>query len=173
MHLVVPTLGDVADVRGEFSLSLDKFRTPLGASDTDILKKTELAGKLQLHQVFVTVKTPLMQAMVKVLADMHGKKPSDVVRVVKDTEIRFLVRDGRLHHDGLKIGFPDISPDLVATSRGSIGLDRSLDLVLEVPRILAGGKVDPAAEKLGPVRFHVTGTFEKPVLTALKTQVKK
>ena len=82
------------------------------------------------------MKTPLIETMVKVLADMYGKKPSDVVRIVEDAEVRFQVREGRMHHEGLRIGFPDIAPDLLVSSRGSVGLDHSLDLVLEVPRIV-------------------------------------
>ena len=168
MSLVLPTLGDVAKVRGEVSLSIDRFRVPVGLAGPDFLKKTELAGKVQLHQVVATVETPLLKTMVKVLADLHGKAPSDVVRVTKNAEVRFEVRDGRLYHEGLKLGFPDISPDLVGTSRGTVGLDKSLDLTLEIPRVLANGMIDPAAEKLGPVRFQVTGTFDRPVVTEIK-----
>jgi hypothetical protein len=31
LHLVAPTLGDITGVHGEFSLSLDRFRVPLGS----------------------------------------------------------------------------------------------------------------------------------------------
>ena len=92
--------------------------------------------------------------MVKVLADMYGKKPSEVVRIVEDAEVRFQVREGRMHHEGLRIGFPDIAPDLLVSSRGSVGLDHSLDIVLEVPRIVVPGKKAPADPKAtAPVRF--------------------
>ena len=73
---------------------------------------------------------------------MYGKKPSEVVRIVEEAEIRFEVRDGRMHHEGLRIGFPDIDPDTLSVSfarfRGPGS--HSLDLVLEAPRIVVAGQ---------------------------------
>lgn len=161
------------DVSGEISLAIDKLTLPLDGPKEELVKNVTMEGRLNLHRISAGVSGPLRHLMVRVLADMHGKKPSDVVRVTKNTEVRFRVQEGRMHHEGLKIGFPDISPDLVATSRGSVGLDKSLDMYLEIPRILANGMIDPAAEKLGPVRFRVTGTFEKPVVTEIKDPPKK
>jgi hypothetical protein len=167
IHLIVPTLTDLAGVQGEISLSLEKFRVPLGIPESELEKKVELAGKLQLHQVTVSTKTPLLQTTVKVLADMYGKKPSDVVRVVKNADVKFNVKEGRMYHEGFKLGFPDISPDLIATSSGSVGFDKSLDLVLEVPGVLVDKK-ELDIKKAPPVRFRITGTIDKPVVTQIK-----
>ena len=68
------------------------------------------------------------------------------------------MRDGRLHHEGLRIGFPEIDPELVIRSRGSIGLDETLDLHLELPR-LRKDKRDK-----GPLQCHVTGTLSEPII---------
>ena len=38
-----------------------------------------------------------------------------------------------MYHEGLRLGFPDFSPDLLITPRGSVGFDKSLDFVLAVP----------------------------------------
>jgi hypothetical protein len=172
LRLVAPTLSDLAGVQGEISLSLEKFRVPLGVPKGELEKKVELAGKLQLHQITVTTKTPLLQTVVKVLADRYGKKPTDVVRVVENAEVSFKVRDGRMYHEGLRFGFPDISPDLLITSRGSIGFDKSLDFDLDVPAILLD-KTDLAIKKAPPVRFRVTGTLDKPVVTEIKEKKDK
>jgi hypothetical protein len=166
LHLIVPTLTDLAGVQGEISLSFEKFRAPLGIPESELEKKVELAGKLRLHQVTVSTKTPLLQTMVKVLADMYGKKPSDVVRVVKNADVTFKVKDGRMHHEGLRFGFPDISPDLIATSSGSVGFDKSLDVVLEVPAVLVDPK-DLEIKKAPPVRFRITGPMDNPVVTQI------
>jgi hypothetical protein len=90
------------------------------------------------------------------LASMNGKKPSRVIRLVEESEIHFKMRDGRLHHDGQRIGLPEIDPELVISSRGSIGIDETLDLYLEMPR-LRENKRDQ-----GPLRCHVTGTIREP-----------
>jgi hypothetical protein len=167
LHLIAPTLSDLSGVQGEISLSLETFRVPLGVPTSEVEKKVELAGKLQLHQISLSTKTPLIQTLVKVLADMYGKKPSEVVRIVKDAEVRFRVQNGRMQHEGLRIGFPDISPDLLVTSRGSVGFDKSLDVELEVPAILVDKK-ELEIKKAPPVHFRITGTIDKPVVTELK-----
>jgi hypothetical protein len=167
LHLIVPSLTDLAGVQGEISLSFEKFRVPLGIPESELEKKVDLAGKLQLHQITVSTKTPLLQTTVKMLADMYGKKPSDVVRVVENADVKFNVKDGRMYHEGLRFGFPDISPDLIAVSSGSVGLDRSLDIVLEVPAFLVD-KQDLEIKKAPPVRFRITGTIDKPVVTPIK-----
>jgi hypothetical protein len=167
LHLVVPSLTDLAGVQGEMSLSFEKFRVPLGIPESELEKKVELAGKLQLHEISVATKTPLLQTTVKMLADMYGKNPSDMVQVIKNADVKFNVKDGRMYHEGLRFGFPDISPDLVAVSSGSVGLDKSLDLVLEVPAFLVD-KPNLEIKKAPPVRFRITGTIDKPVVTPIK-----
>ena len=167
LHLIAPTLSDLTGVQGTISLSLEAFRVPLAVSKSELEKRIELAGKLKLHQISVSTKTPLLQTLVKVLADMYGKKPSDVVRVVENAEVRFRVRDSRIHHEDMRFGFPDISPDLLIRSRGSVGYDRTLDLQLDVPALLLD-KGKPQVKKTAPVRLRVTGTIDKPIVTEIK-----
>ena len=78
-----------------------------------------------------------------------------------------------MHHEGLRIGFPDISPDLIANSRGSVGFDGSLDIVLEVPRLVLKKKDPPDPKAPPPVRFRITGTIDKPVVTEIKEEKDK
>jgi hypothetical protein len=167
-HLISPSLSDLAGVKGEFSLSIDTFGVPLGVSKSDFVKKVVLTGKLQLHDVSLNLKTPLLQTLVKVLADLYGKKPSDVVRVIQNADVRFKVQDGKMYHEGLRFGFPDISPDLLVSSQGWVGYDKSLDLVLEVPRVIIDLK-EPQTKKLDTVRYRVTGTIDNPIVTVIKT----
>src|SRR5262249_48075382 len=83
--------------------------------------------------------------------------PSRVLRLAQNDEIRFHVRDGRLHQEGLRIGFPDIDPELVVSSRGSVGLDKTLDIFVELPRL------DKSLRKeLSPAKCHITGTIANP-----------
>jgi hypothetical protein len=169
LQLIAPTLADLAGVQGgAVSLNLDSFRVPLGVPIREAAKKVELAGKLQLHQLSVSAKTPLLQTMVKVLADMHGKKASEVVRVVQNDEVRFRMRDGRMEHEGLRFGFPDISPELLISSRGSVGFDKTLDFVLEVPSIFINRTTGQVTRGSTPVRLRVTGTLDNPTVTEIK-----
>lgn len=157
LQLFAPTLYDAPQVGGEVSLSLDKLRVPLGIPQEQAVKRLEIEGKLGLHQIATVVKNPIDQAVVKILADMYGKPAPEVVRVVVDGEVPFQVRDGRLFHEGLRLGFPEIDPGLVISSHGSVGLDQTLDLQLDLPRL------DPELRKTkGPAKCHVAGTIAHP-----------
>jgi hypothetical protein len=168
LALIAPTLADLSGVQGTISLTFDTFRVPLGVPKKEFVKRVELSGKLQLHEITAAVKTPLLQATVKVLADMYGKNPSEVVRVVENAEVRFQVKDGRIHHENMRFGLPDISPDLLIHSSGSVGYDKTFDLVLDVPSILFDKSKLEVRKKSAPVRLRVTGTFDKPIVTEIK-----
>src|SRR5262249_47904361 len=137
-----------------------KLSMPLDVPDAELLRKVNAEGKLVLHGITTEVRGPIRQTMVKVLADMHGKKTSDVVRVVKNSEVRFRIADGNVYHEGLSIGFPALGTDLQITSRGSVGLDESLDLHVELPRL----DKEKQKEK-GSIHCRITGTINKPELT--------
>jgi hypothetical protein len=160
LHLFDPSMSELPQISGAFSLSLDKLRIPIGVPRDEAVKRMELEGKLVLHDVSTDVRSPMGQALVQLVADMNGKKTFEVVRLAKNTEVRFQVRDGRLYHEGLRLGFPDIDPELQLTSRGSVGLDQTLDLFVELPRL------DEALRKgKGPARCHITGTIANPKIS--------
>ena len=140
---------------------------PLGEKQK-IINDTTLAGKLQLHEVKATSKTPLVSSMIKILLDQYGQEPGGPLDVAKNAVIHFEYRDRRIHHQGFQFGLPGVSKDLVAESRGSVGLDRTLDLVIEVPRFVADGAAVPVVDHANPVAFHITGTIEKPVAVEVK-----
>lgn len=165
LRLVAPTLGDVADVEGKISLSLDATTVPLLGSSEKIFQNGVLSGKLRLHEISTKVKTPLLSAMVKVLADQFGKQPSSKIRIANNEDVRFELRNGRLFHDRLEFGLPDISPTLVCRSSGSVGLDGSLNLQLDVPAVLTGGLDDVSGKK---IRFQISGSIDKPNVVEVK-----
>src|SRR5262245_1113547 len=87
LHLIDPTMSDTPEISGEYSLSLDKLRIPIGIPRDEAVKRMEMEGKLVLHQVSTDVKNPMRQALVQLVADMHGKHASEVVRLAQDSEI--------------------------------------------------------------------------------------
>ncbi len=167
LSLIAPTLGNIADVEGQVSLTLDQIQLPLSQSTDEWISGLKLSGQLQLHEILTTVKTPLLTAMVKVLSDMHDAEASEIVRIAKDTDVAFELREGRLFHEGLQIGFPDLSANLLGTSRGSVGIDRSLDLDLRLPTgfVKSLNGTDPAGAKFA--WFKVSGTLDEPKVTEL------
>src|SRR5262249_36920680 len=91
LHLFNPTMSDTPDISGEYSLSVDKLRIPLGIPREEAVKRMEVKGKLVLHQVSTDVKSPVGQAMVLLVADMNGKQASETMRLAQDAEIHFQV----------------------------------------------------------------------------------
>ena len=164
LSLVAPTLGDLTDVEGKITLTIETLRIPLGAAGDQLVRDLALTGKLQLHDVSATIETPLATTLVKALAALYEKEPPDVVRVIKDADVSFELRNGRLYHESLRIGFPDISPELMGTLSGSVGLDKTLDIALEVPSVLS--KLEGAPEDASPdmVRIKITGTIDDPIV---------
>jgi hypothetical protein len=160
LHLFDPTISDTPQISGAFSLSLDRLRIPLGVPKDQAVKQIEMEGKLVLHDVFVNVRNPMALALVRLVADMNGKNASDVVHLAQNAEIGFQVRDGRLYHEGLRIGFPDIDPKLELTSRGSVGLDKTLNLFVELPRL-----DEVLRKEKGPAKCRITGTIANPKIT--------
>jgi len=166
MQLIEPTLGDVAHVNGILSLDVERLRVPLDVNPEEQLKQVEFDGVLHLHEITTKAKTPLMRKVLRVASDLYNKQPADVVRIVEDNKIHVQIRQGRVHHDQLVLGFPEISADLKIQTSGSLGLDGSLDLRLTMSEVLVAeepAQVDPKAT----VHFHVTGTVNEPVVTRL------
>jgi hypothetical protein len=159
MKCIAPDVHGERQVAGEVSLSLGRLRLPLDVAGGQGVGQPEAEGTLTLHRVESDVRSPMWQALVRVAADVNGRPPPDVIRLVADAEVAFRVRDGRLHHEGLRVGFPDIDPELVVSSRGSIGADGTLDLYLEMPRLRR------AKRDKGPLQCLVTGTIREPSIS--------
>ena len=85
IYLFDPTISDTPQMSGEFSLSLDKLRVPIGISRDQAAARIEIEGKLVLHHLATEIKNPVRRAIVELVADMNGKHASDVVRLVLGT----------------------------------------------------------------------------------------
>ena len=102
---------------GRFSVELDGCRIPLGD-----LAKGELAGRMTVHSVEIGP-GPLIQELALVL---DRAVPA---RLTRESVISFQMVDGRVYHRDLEMIFPD----LTIRTYGSVGLDRSLALMAEMP----------------------------------------
>jgi hypothetical protein len=161
LHYMSPALKHATLVEGEFSLGVRELKIPLGVTGDQLIDGLALRGELGLHQVTVESDSPILQSVCKMVADLHNRLPPKKTRVIKDETVVFGARNGRIYHEGLHLGFPDIDPQLQIDSRGSVGLDETLDLLLSVPRL------DPVKQRQkGPVECRVTGTIRQPRLTA-------
>ena len=170
LQLIDPTLGDVVQAEGEFTLQLDRLKLPLNVDVTQQQRCFSLAGRLELHRVTTEATTPLLRGVVRVAADMHDYPPSEIVRVVNQSAVEFEIREGRLYHEGLQFGLPDIDPELIVKSQGSVGLDETLDVHVTIPKLFLNERSDAESNSVDVAQLHITGTIAEPMVTRLDAQ---
>ena len=144
----VPVLGNVADAEGTISLTLDGGRIPLAAP-----ARADIKGKLRLHDARFGP-----GALSRELSAVFKTPPPAIV--VRDAEVAFHLVHGRVYHRDLELTFDDVT----VRSSGSVGLDGSLVLLVEMPippRLLNSVKLSPALAKQ-IIRLPITGTIDEP-----------
>ncbi len=169
LQLVAPILAYSTWVDGEVSLAIDEFRLPLNrpatTDGTDIEKPLARAsGRLELHSVETGIKNPLLQQIATRVATLLGAEMPSKVRLADASVVNFELRDRRVHHEGLAFGLPEIDPTLLVRTSGSVGLDKTLDLRVEVPVALNLAFKGPIAQRVSgkTVQLAVTGTLDDP-----------
>ena len=162
LQLVAPLLASEIDARGEFSFRLEALQVPLA---TDAAQdQLVIAGVVQLHEASVALKDSIVAQLVSMIGSLLGTEIQDRLSVVKETAVRFHVADARVHHEGFAMVLPHREDSIRLGTRGSVGLDGSLDLHVQVvlPRQALGES--PLARFLGahPIEFQVQGTLREP-----------
>lgn len=141
LKFVAPIVTGVTQVDGEISLSLADIRVPLADRQSSVGK-----GKMTIHKARLTGKTPL----VKKITEFIGLGPS--VEVFSDCTINFELADKMVYHEGLDFGIGNLR----VRTRGFVGLDKSLNLIAEVPM------------PLDPIEELEDGELPRPLLSALR-----
>lgn len=173
LHLAAPILAEATRVQGQFSLRLDDFRVPLDTADEAQISGANVSGQLDLHRVELGVRNPLLAKLVRLISRLLDVPVPSTVRIADESAITFELIQGRFHNAGLAFGLPTVSEDLVFRTSGSVGLDESLDLLVEVPllgEVLGDG---PIASQLAgrKLQVQVRGTIEEPRLTLPKGEL--
>jgi hypothetical protein len=152
MKYAVPLLAG-ANVSGRFSLELDQWRLPLDEPETG-----SGSGRLLIHRIEVEP-GPLAYRLGEVLAN------PPTIELARETTVPFSLADGRIHHRDLKFTLRNVT----LRSQGSVGLDQTLDLLVEVELPEIGGD-RPLLQALRKVSIPIGGTLEHPTIdrTALQ-----
>ena len=121
---------------------------------------------MSLHRVETGLKNPLLAKIASVLAAVSGGRFA-TIRVSEETEVRFQVVDGRVHHEGLTLLIPELASDLTIRTSGWVDLEENIDV-----QILVGisGLVSSRIEVLGsliqaPLEIRMTGTLTHPEIS--------
>ncbi|WP_254510648.1 hypothetical protein [Anatilimnocola floriformis] len=150
MKFVAPLLAGVTRAEGNFSMDLEMAKVPVM-----VPTKGSLGGVMTIHKAEVGP-GPLAQQylnmakQVKDIADGNyaaignlfggaGAAPAQPqspgatnnrgMLVLPQQQVKFEMIDGRVHHQGLQMAVKDV----VITTRGSVGLDQTMELVAEIP----------------------------------------
>jgi hypothetical protein len=159
LKFVLPVLSEVTWVEGDLSLELKESMI-----DLDQPERSALEGQILIHDVRAGLKSPLVRELSVAVVKLLGGNGAETITLAHESTVEFWLREGRVTHKGLAFGLPEISPELQVRSSGSVGLDETLDLIVEIPlplRLLGDG---PLASALGnqTLRLPVGGTLEKP-----------
>jgi hypothetical protein len=169
LKFVSPLLADATSIDGRFSVVAESGRFPLHD-----LAAGEFRGTLAAHSAQVGPGPLARQAIaigrqVELLLKGELPLPFDTRRgrdrhwmVMNPQDIRFEFRDGRVHHERIEYQVGDV----VVTTTGSVGIDESLDLTVEVPLLdkWLDSRRALAALKGEVIRIPVTGTFQHPAI---------
>jgi hypothetical protein len=165
LQLVAPALADSTSVAGELTFQLNKFRVPLDGTDEHTgAERMEIAGLLTLHHVTAGLKNPAIGQVVQLVATLLHIDIPRTIRVVEDTEVAFEVREGRVYHEGLAFVLSELAPDFVVRTSGTVGIDESLDLTVEVAIPQSLLRDGPVGRQLSrhPFAVHVAGSLDQP-----------
>lgn len=165
LHLVAPMLSDVVNVTGNVSFRLDRFIVPIGAMpEAERREIIDIAGSIELADVTVGLKGKIMEALLPLLDRLgHADGPSGLT-VNKASAIQFHVVDGRIHHKGLVMQMPLAGSALEIASSGSVGMDETIDVQLEIgiPDDMLGDSALAKFFSVESVRIRVSGTLDEP-----------
>jgi hypothetical protein len=130
LQYVAPLLANATRAEGLFSIDLEKASVPVSNAH-----QSDVAGALTIHAAQVRP-GPMTQQLVNVAQQVDTilrRRPpasgSSAELQIDEQIVPFQIVEGRVHHRDLFIEVGDV----MVRSRGSVGFDKTLRLVAEVP----------------------------------------
>lgn len=151
LQYIAPPLAGVAAAEGKFSIDLDECRIPL-----DFPERGSLAGRMTVHSVAIGP-GPLVHQLATALG-LGG-----TAQLSRESTVPFRMVQGRVYHRDLQLVFDDVT----VTTHGSVGLDQSLALVVEMPvpaKWRTGNATLDLALKNQTIRLPVGGSLLQPAI---------
>lgn len=151
LQYIAPPLAGVASAEGKFSIDLDECRIPL-----DFPERGSLAGRMTVHSVAIGP-GPLVHQLATAVG-LGG-----TAQLSRESTVPFRMVQGRVYHRDLQLVFNDVT----VTTHGSVGLDQSLALVVEMPvpaKWRTGNATLDLALKNQTIRLPVGGSLLQPAI---------
>ncbi len=165
LQLVAPLLGKEIGADGAFSFRIDNFSLPVGGTETaDKARRIEIAGAVQLHRASVGLRDTAIARVIGLAVELLGEPLPELLTVATETEVKFHIVDGRVHHEGFALLLPYRDSDVRLQSSGFVSLDGELDVVLamQLPVEHLGQSKFAKMFTSDPIRVSITGTMEDP-----------
>lgn len=148
LQYIAPVVAGVASAEGRFSVELDRLRIPL-----EDVEQGDFAGRMQVHSIQMGP-GPLVQQLALALGY------TGPAQIAENSTVDFQMQQGRIYHRGVELKFPDVT----VRTQGSVGLDKSLDLLAELtlPPKLRNNNAVAAALPDQTIRLPISGTLDHP-----------
>ena len=163
LKYVAPLAADATSAQGNFTVDVGGASVPLFDP-----MKMEARGAVRLSNVVIGA-GPTAQQLLGTVKQLRAiLQPGATDRdlntwlQMEEQTVPILVRDGRVFHENLRFRHKD----LVVQTRGSVGLDQSLDMVAQIPIAddWIAGKDFLASLRGKSISIPIGGTVSKPVL---------
>ena len=166
LQYVAPALSQATRVEGRFSLALERSVTPISTPE-----QSDVAGTLSIHSAqirpgpltaqLVSLATQV-DAIIKRQPGQAASGADNATLRIAEQDVRFQVAEGRVHHQNFQIEVGDV----VVRTSGSVGIDKTLVLVAEIP--IRDSWVDRDRFLKGlrgqTLKIPIRGTLGKPKL---------
>jgi hypothetical protein len=162
---VAPLAADATSAQGTFSLATQGAQIPL----MDPMKM-KAQGELTLSNIVIGA-GPTAEKLLATATQLHTMIDPESANKQRDLKtwltldeqtVPVAIENGRVFHEGIRISHKDV----IVETRGSVGLDQSLDLIAEIPIAddWIAGKDHLAGLRGQKISIPVTGTAAAPKL---------
>jgi len=166
LKYIAPILAGATRTEGQFSVDLEGVQIPLADP-----RQAQIAGRLSVHSLRVTPGPMVAElaTVVKQIEALAKRKQffqaatstvGTKALTIEDRQIEFQVVQGRVYHRNLEF----LVDGVPVRSRGSVGLDQTLALVIEIPIQDKWIEREKALRSLAgqSLQIPIGGTFQKP-----------
>ena len=180
LALIAPVLSQSTELSGNASVWLDEINIPIGqavtadsttamdsATKDDLSGSIPIRGRAELHWLEARLKENWTKQLTAIIGQVSGSVIPNQIQVLKDSKIEFSVTNEGIHHSGMVFLLPELAKEMRITSSGSVHLDETIDLLLQlnVPKIVQTGR--PFLAMLSqimsmPIQLRVLGTVSEP-----------
>ena len=148
LQFIAPVISGSTEIDGSFSVDLEEWRIPLEHPD-----QAAGGGHVVIHSLVIEA-----GPMVTYIASLVGVPPE--LFLGRDTGVDFAIENRRVYHRdlGFKLG------GMPVHTSGSVGLDRTLDLLAEITLPTFADVTGPLRRAISGKTIHVPihGTLQKP-----------